>query len=153
MGKRYLICIVFVALAILLMGCLNLAENNAEAEIEQELPVGVHQSNNGDYYYTIKLPTGAEVEDYFTLTGPKNTIHVAETDVDSYSEDMGFVYYYTCTKGGWVAFSGKNPDRVMYIPEGLSAQQVQIICATFPYRAAKCMSMDEAKNYISWLQD
>lgn len=111
-------------------------------------PSGVIQNESGDWYI-VKLPSGKTVSDYFTLQGASGTVVMQNFSQKENNGIMGVAYYNRVKEGGWVVFG----DGVfMYIPYAISEAQARSACNTLILNSDNTMTLEQAKQYISFLE-
>ena len=146
MNKKVIVAIMCVAVLLCIIGY------NPPENIKTELPSGVRSVGEDNYCYIIKLPDGKSVSDYFTLVGGKGTVCVSETDVLSYDNYLGTVYYQSVSEGGWVGYGKSQTGCVVYIPSDFPENRVTHACSMLATNASNYMTIEEARAYIQWLK-
>lgn len=141
---------VFITVACVALAIIAITYNPPEQAVSQ-LPDGVYSF--GDVrYYVIKLPGGTAVLNrYFTLEGASGMVVVDRTDANSYSKNLGTVYYSQVQQGGWVAYQKSGTDCVLYIPGGIPDKDVKIVSSRLAYGAERYLTLEEAREYVPWL--
>lgn len=100
--------------------------------------------DKGNYcYYVIALPSG-EIEEYFTPTGENGQI--AYTDVKTTSTVV--VKHVPIEEGGWIAYTSNT---IAYIPPEAGESGMKSACTYIAINSDNRMTIQEAKDYIPWL--
>lgn len=139
MHKRIVTFIIAVALIVACSAC----------GAEEKTPEGVINKDGGDWYI-VKMPEGKSVKDYFTLTGESGYMHMTNMGQMDKSESMGGANYSEVSEGGWIVY---GESVFMYIPYNISSSSAQMACSTLILNRDNCMSLEDAKQYISFLND
>ena len=85
------------------------------------------------------------MEDYFNIPSHKNTIVISRTDVSTYFQNEGSVYYWQEEKGNWIGYYG---DIFMYIPADVGESSAKNAYISLPLKIGNYMTIEEAANYI-----
>lgn len=99
----------------------------------------------GKEYYIIDLKQ-EDIEEYFTLVGEKSKVSVLNTQTGK----SQITYYQPIEEGGWLAYNGGSI--VAYFPSTFSQSNVKTACAMLTL-SSEGMTIEEAKEYITWLNE
>lgn len=138
--KRVIAIILVALVAVGLMAC---------GSKEPELPDGVIAYKD-HCYYVIRMMKD-QVSTHFDMTGPTNT-YVLTFVGEKMSGVTGSmtVEYRKVEQGGWVAYS-KAVNKVIYIPPEHSENDVAWIAQKLSGDLSSNMSIEQAKEYISFM--
>ena len=138
-GKTIVLVALFV---VLLKGCDYLLDNLGLAE--DPSPRGVVTVSNCESYI-VKIPTGKNVSDYFTLLGTSGTVVMHNFGNMNQDKIMGTAYYNQVKEGGWVI---QGNGLFMHIPDDISSDAARRACNTFLTNQDNYMSVEEYKEYM-----
>lgn len=112
---------------------------------EASLPEGVC-GKDGKNFYRIMLPSSKKVDDFFDLTGNKNTMVVSDLSQPDSSHIA--VYYKSVANGGWVAYTENETGLILYFSNQFSNEEVRSACVYLTMGKDDYMSWDAAQQYI-----
>lgn len=103
----------------------------------------------GEYIgYKIYLNEG-NVEDYFTLEGTSGKVNIS-LNGENGRMDGRVIDYSKIGEGGWIAYAGPY---VIYLPEEVSKESVQIACSFFSTISSEdCFTIEEVQEYLPWIE-
>lgn len=148
MKHRNIISFLLLHLILISLCLVSCSLNSHEAA--STLPNGVYEFGDS-CYYLIELPPNQTVESYFTLFGKHGTVVVDETDMNTYSEHLGTVYYSQVAEGGWVAYFKSKTGTILYMPESIPADSITRISSRLAWNSDNYMYFEEAKQYLPFL--
>lgn len=111
--------------------------------------VGVCKEGEQEYY-VISLPEGCSVDNYFNTKGEEGTISIVVCPPGELDGIVKNVKYSNVVEGGCVAYIGTC---VAYIPYECGPQKIKTVCGLIANEPDDCMTIEMAKEYISFLED